>query len=103
MSSPVVQRVVVINGKDPLGLHLRPAELFARLAMKFSSNVEVVNDSLRADAKSIMQMLTLGARPGVELRLEAQGADAQDAVDALARFVENGFAAEETECQSRAN
>lgn len=104
-SSPVVQRVVVISDKDPLGLHIRPAELFARLAMKFESEIEVVRDTLRVDAKSIMHMLTLGAEPGAELRLEARGADAQDAVDALARFIESGFAvekAENTPCQDHA-
>jgi phosphotransferase system HPr (HPr) family protein len=96
---------VVINDKDPLGLHIRPAELFSRLAMKFESEIEVVRDTLRVDAKSIMHMLTLGAEPGAELRLVARGVDAEVAVDALARFIENGFAIEETEkseCQDRA-
>lgn len=103
MSSPVVERVVVISDKDPLGLHIRPAELFARLAMKFTCDIEVVRDTLRADGKSIMHMLTLGAEPGVELRLEARGVDAQDAVDALARFIESGFEVDDTKCQSRAD
>jgi len=105
MSSPVVERVVVISDKDPLGLHIRPAELFARLAMKFESEIEVVRDTLRVDAKSIMHMLTLGAEPGAELRLEARGGDAEAAVDALARFIESGFAVEKSEkspCQDRA-
>jgi phosphocarrier protein HPr len=105
MSSPVVQRVVVISDKDPLGLHIRPAEQFARLAMKFESEIEVVRDTLRVDGKSIMHMLTLGAEPGVELRLEACGADAEAAVDALVRFIESGFGIDESEktaCQDRA-
>ena len=96
MSSPAVQRVVVISDKDPLGLHLRPAEQFVRLALKFSSEIEVVRDNVRVDGKSIMHMLTLGAEPGAELRLEARGDDAEQAVEALARFVENGFALEDT-------
>lgn len=103
MSSPVVQRFVVISDKDPEGLHLRPAEQFARLAMKFASEIEVVRDTVRADAKSIMHMLTLGGKPGVQLRLEARGADAEAAVDALVRFVENGFVIDETECQGGAD
>ena len=103
MTSPVVQRTVVINDKDPLGLHIRPAEQFARLAMSFSSEIEVVRDTLRVDGKSIMHMLTLGGEPGVTLVLEARGPDAQQAVDAIARFVENGFTldktVDKTECQ----
>jgi phosphocarrier protein HPr len=101
MSSPVVQRVVVISEKDPLGLHIRPAEQFVRLAMKFPCEIEVVRDSLRVDGKSIMHMLTLGAEPGAELRLEARGDDAQAAVEALARFIENGFVNDQSECPSQ--
>jgi phosphocarrier protein HPr len=99
MSSPAAQRVVVISDKDPLGLHIRPAEQFVRLAMKFSCEIEVVRDNLRVDGKSIMHMLTLGAEPGAELRLEARGDDAEQAVNALARFIENGFVLEQTEGQ----
>lgn len=99
MSSPAAQRVVVISDKDPLGLHIRPAEQFVRLAMKFPCEIEVVRESIRADGKSIMHMLTLGAEPGVELRLEARGENAEQALDALARFIENGFVLEQTEGQ----
>lgn len=101
MSSSVVQRVVRISDKDPLGLHIRPAEQFVRLAMKFPCEIEVVRESLRVDGKSIMHMLTLGAEPGVELTLEARGDEAEQAVAALARFIDNGFVHDETECQSQ--
>ena len=100
MSSPVVQRVVQINDKDPLGLHIRPAERFVRLAMKFTCEIEVVRENLRVDGKSIMHMLTLGAEPGTELVLEARGDDAEQAVESLARFIDNGFVVDETECQN---
>ena len=99
MSLPAVQRVVVISDKDPLGLHIRPAEQFVRLAMKFSSEIEVVRENLRVDGKSIMHMLTLGAEPGAQLRLEARGDDAEQAVESLARFIENGFVVENSESQ----
>ena len=99
MSSPAAQRVVVISDKDPLGLHIRPAEQFVRLAMKFPCEIEVVRENLRVDGKSIMHMLTLGAEPGAELRLEARGENAEQALEALARFIENGFVVEHTEGQ----
>jgi phosphocarrier protein len=101
MSSSAVQRVVTINGKDPLGLHIRPAEQFVRLAMKFPCEIEVVRENLRVDGKSIMHMLTLGAEPGTELTIEARGENAEDAVAALARFIENGFEHDESRCQSQ--
>ena len=42
-----------------------------------------------------MELLTLGAAQGTELILEAEGLDAEEAVEALAQFVENGFPQEE--------
>jgi phosphocarrier protein HPr len=86
-----------------LGLHIRPAEQFVRLAMTFPCEIEVVRENLRADGKSIMHMLTLGAEPGVEVRLEARGEGAEAALDALARFIENGFVLEQSADQPPAD
>lgn len=82
-------------------MHIRPAEQFVRLAMKYTCEIEVVRESLRVDGKSIMHMLTLGAEPGAELRLEARGDDAEQAVEALARFIENGFVHDQSQVQSQ--
>jgi len=78
---------------------LRPAELFSKLAMKFEAEIQVVRDNLRVDGKSIMHMLTLGAEPGTTLVLEARGADAEEAVEALVRFIENDFKYDESMSQ----
>jgi phosphotransferase system HPr (HPr) family protein len=93
MDAPIERNVVVTN---PQGLHARPAELFARLALKFESKIEVVRDSLQVDAKSILHVLTLGAAQGTELTLRAEGSDAEQAIEALAQLVENDFATDET-------
>ena len=45
MESPVVEKSVVIT--NPQGLHARPADLFARLAMRFDSKIEVIRDGHR--------------------------------------------------------
>jgi len=94
---PVVEKIVVIN--NPQGLHARPAEMFARLALQFDSEIEVIRDSHRADAKSILHILTLGAAQGTELTLQAQGEDAEAALEAIARLVESDFATDETMSQ----
>ena len=94
MSASVLQRSVVIS--NPQGLHARPAELFARLALRFDSEIEVIRNDLRVDAKSILHVLTLGAEQGTELMLEARGPDAKDALDALVRLVESDFTTDET-------
>jgi phosphocarrier protein HPr len=98
MNTAPITRVVVVD--NPQGLHARPAELFARLALKFESRVEVIRNDQRVDGKSILEILTLGVLPGTELILEAQGHDAQQAIDALARLIESHFEAGESESQA---
>lgn len=86
---PVVRKTVVVS--NPQGLHARPAELFSRLALQFEADIEVIRDGLRIDAKSILNVLTLGAAQGTALILEARGADAEKAIDALERLVVSDF------------
>jgi phosphotransferase system HPr (HPr) family protein len=100
MTQPI-SRVIVIRNTQ--GLHARPAELFARTAQKFKSKIELLRDTQRVDARSIMDLLTLGAAQGTELVLEADGDDAQEAVEALATLVENGFPDDKTNAAKKAD
>jgi phosphocarrier protein HPr len=93
MQTPRETRVIVIRNSQ--GLHARPADMFARLARQFQSRIELVREGRRVDASSIMDLLTLGAAQGTELILEAEGPDAKEAVEALAKLVESGFPLEE--------
>jgi phosphocarrier protein HPr len=95
MSNLPIRRVVVVPNKQ--GMHARPAEMFVRRAQQFQSKIEIVHDNYRVEAKSIMNLLTLGAAQGTQLTLEAEGSDAQEAVDALAEVVEKGFLEEDAE------
>ena len=93
----VLQRTVVIS--NPQGLHARPAEIFSRLALQYCSDIEVIRDDMRIDAKSILHVLTLGAAQGTALTLEASGPDAQQALDALEQLVASDFTPDETMSQ----
>ena len=95
MSNSPIKRVVVVPNKQ--GMHARPAEMFVRRAQQFQSKIEIVHDNYRVEAKSIMNLLTLGAAQGTQLTLEAEGSDAQEAVDALAEVVEKDFLEEDAE------
>ena len=95
MSNSPIKRVVVVPNKQ--GMHARPAEMFVRRAQQFQSKIEIVHDNYRVEAKSIMNLLTLGAAQGTQLTLEAEGSDAQEAVDALAEVVEKDYLAEDAE------
>jgi phosphocarrier protein len=70
--------------------------MFVRMAKQYKSRIELVREGRRILATSMIDLLTLGAGPGTVLMLEAEGEDAEAAVAALTRLVENGFAAEDT-------
>ena len=74
-----------------LGLHARAAARFVHLASGFASQVKVSRGSQTMDGKSIMGILLLAAASGTVLRVSADGADEQAAVDALCHFIESGF------------
>ena len=89
MSDTIARRTVTIN--NPQGLHARPAYMLAALAGKFDAKIEIIKDSERVDAKSILSIMTLAAEQGTDLDIEADGDDAQAAIDALVDLVEQKF------------
>lgn len=95
---PVVRRQVEIVNR--LGLHMRPAEKFVRLALQYQAEVRVVHNGNEYNGKSILDLTSLAAECGTRLEVEARGADAEAAVEALvglvsARFHENDDGEEE--------
>lgn len=77
-----------------VGLHARPASLFVKLANKFNSKISVKNLTFGGnpvDAKSILGVLTLGVVQNHEILIQAEGADAEDAIRELKSLVESNF------------
>lgn len=74
-----------------LGLHARPAAEFVKLSSRFESEVYIARDDLEVNGKSIMGVLMLAAEHGSEIRIRADGEDAEDALQALADLVARGF------------
>ena len=73
------------------GLHARPAEMIAREAIRHVAQVTLVHGSRRVDAKSILDVLTLGAVQGAELIVEAAGDDEEAAAQSVATLIESDF------------
>ena len=92
MDQPTVTKTVTIV--NPQGLHARPADLFVKLANRFSAKIWVSRGKNHesVDGKSILSILTLGAEQGTRLEIIATGEDAAAAVAALSELVEQGFA-----------
>jgi phosphotransferase system HPr (HPr) family protein len=84
-----------IEVRNPSGLHARPAALFVETARQVSADVRVANLSRNpqqvASARSLLAILALGVSPGHTIRIETQGADAEQALMALRELVESGL------------
>ena len=76
-----------------LGLHARAAARLVQTANRFESRITVgrADNGQQVDAKSMFGVLMLAATRGTELDVVAQGADEQEAVEAVGRFIESGF------------
>ncbi len=81
-------QVTIIN---KLGLHARPAMSFVDTASTFTSDIKVTKEDQTADGKSIMQLMMLAAPKGTVLKIDAEGSDAEKAIDALTKLVANKF------------
>jgi phosphotransferase system HPr (HPr) family protein len=78
--------------RNELGLHLRSASNFVRLASRFQAKILVATSEAGAvDGKSILGLATLGAAEGTELVITAEGPDEAEAVRALVELVESRF------------
>ncbi len=82
------QAVTVVN---QLGMHARAAAKFVHLAGRFESRVRVARERREMDGKSIMGILLLAAARGSIITISADGADEQQAVQALVALVASGF------------
>ena len=80
-----------VNVQNQIGLHARPATFFIQKANEFKASIWVEKDERRVNAKSLLGVLSLGIIGGSSIRIIADGADEQVAVDGLAKLVETGF------------
>jgi phosphocarrier protein HPr len=85
----VIEREAIIVNSE--GLHARPAARIVRLASTFNSDIEISKDGVGVNGKSIMGVMMLAAECGSSITIRAQGPDAQQAAEALAELVANGF------------
>jgi phosphocarrier protein HPr len=85
----VVRRDVEIL--NDLGLHMRPADQFVKLALRFQSEIRVLHNGNEFNGKSILDLTSVAAERGTRLELEARGPDAAEAIAALAELVAARF------------
>ena len=80
--------VQVVNAN---GIHARPAAEIVKVAGRFKANITIGREDLEVNAKSIMGVMMLAAECGATVRIKADGADADGALDALATLIASSF------------
>ncbi|GAA4246733.1 HPr family phosphocarrier protein [Dactylosporangium darangshiense] len=75
----VVERAVLL----PEDLHARPAGALVRVAARFRSTVEVIFGTKRANARSVLAIMSLNATAGSTVLVRADGDDADEAAAAV--------------------
>ncbi len=76
------------------GLHARPAALLVNVIKQFGAKISVENltrETAPVSAKSLMKVVALGVTQGHRLRFVAEGEDAKQAIEAIAKAVAEGL------------
>ncbi len=80
--------LLIVNQR---GLHARASRKLAELALAYDARVTVRREDDEADATSLMDLMMLGAALGSEIEVIADGVQAADALEAIARLVADKF------------
>jgi phosphocarrier protein HPr len=84
---PSVQAEIV----NKLGLHARAAAKLTHLAGGYHCEIWISRSGRRVNAKSIMGVMMLAAGQGTSVLIEAEGADADQAISALTKLIAEKF------------
>ena len=84
----ISKEVTITNS---VGLHARPATYFIQKANSYKSSVWIVCGERRANAKSLLGVLSLGIIKGSLVKLIADGVDEVEAVEGLSTLILKGF------------
>ena len=85
--SLMYSKEVIIQNKT--GLHARPASIFVKEATRFKSDIKMIKNNKKYNAKSIMGILSMAGSKGQKIVIQAIGEDEEDAVKELADLITN--------------
>ena len=81
--------------KNVLGLHLRAAAVFIKLASTYKCDITIEKDKEQVNGKSIMGIMSLAATQGTKLIIKTEGSDAKEALEKLKELIDNKFGEKE--------
>jgi phosphocarrier protein len=76
---------------DDLGIHARPAGILIREAQKYKSAVTFFHGEKKAEANKVFAIMKLGIKNGNTLGVTVEGADEQEAADAIKQVLEKNL------------
>jgi phosphocarrier protein len=85
----MIKRDFIISNK--LGLHARPSAQLTQTASRFAAEVHISRNGRRVNAKSIMGVMMLAAGQGSSVTVEAEGEDAEQALQAIGQLIADRF------------
>lgn len=85
----MIEKTLTVTNR--LGLHARPAALFAQTAGRFQASVKVCKDDLEVNGKSVMGLMMLAAECGSKLRVVIEGSDEKLALSDIEKVFERKF------------
>ena len=77
--------------QNETGLHARPASELAKLAGRFKCDINLSVNEKKANAKSILGIMSLGIKAKTEIEIECNGEDEQEAMTEILKAFENKF------------
>ena len=92
LTEALSRELEIVNRK---GLHARATAKFVQCVDRFEADVKVTRCGETVGGDSIMGILTLGAGPGSTITVTASGAEAREALEALAALVSSRFGEDE--------
>ena len=77
--------------RNKLGLHARAVAKIVQTSNQFQSRIRIIKNGREADAKSMLDILTLSCPQGTKIEVCAEGEDAAEAIAALALLFNDKF------------
>jgi len=81
----MVERKININSRT--GLQSKSAAIFIQKASNYKSDIWIVKGERKANAKSLLGVLSLGIGPGEQLSISAEGVDEEQAVAEISEYL----------------
>jgi phosphocarrier protein len=82
------EKVIV---KNETGLHARPASELVKLANTFKCDIQIIAGEKKVNAKSMLGVMSAGAKANTELEIECDGEDEEIAIAEIVKAFDNKF------------